>query len=418
MNALARSTRGNWSRWPRRSAGRAGSVSTRCCSSSAGSAISAGSTCRPASRCSRIRWCSRRRLHVLRRVLRRQDSRRRFAVGRRAHVHPHSGRRRARGERVRRLVVGGDAAAAILGGTLAAGSHFTKAGSRAVINTSPEPFSNWAASFGEDLAVGGLLWLAFAHPIAALSSCSRCIALMHLADPEAVALHPTARRASVGAFDGDGRACTTSADERRDGADVRQDPDRQPRRDRVPRRAHRAADGHPHRRRLLRRRARRAARRRLRRGVSHRPGAAARELPRRRRDHRDRAKRAGAQAIHPGYGFLSENETFAAALRARGPRVHRSAARGDRRDGLEVRGEDDHGAAPACRSCPAITATTRIRRCSRAKRRRIGYPVLIKATAGGGGKGMKIVERAAEFAGGARLGAARGEGVASATTAC
>ena len=45
-------------------------------------------------------------------------------------------------------------AAAILGGTLAAGSHFTKSGARAVINTSPEPFSNWAASFGEELAVG------------------------------------------------------------------------------------------------------------------------------------------------------------------------------------------------------------------------------------------------------------------------
>ena len=45
-------------------------------------------------------------------------------------------------------------AAAILGGSLAAGSHFAKAGSRAVINTSPEPFSNWAASFGEELAVG------------------------------------------------------------------------------------------------------------------------------------------------------------------------------------------------------------------------------------------------------------------------
>jgi hypothetical protein len=59
-------------------------------------------------------------------------------------------------------------AAAILGGTLAAGSHFAKAGSRAVINTSPEPFSNWAASFGEELAVGSVLWLAFAHPLAAL----------------------------------------------------------------------------------------------------------------------------------------------------------------------------------------------------------------------------------------------------------
>ena len=57
-------------------------------------------------------------------------------------------------------------AAAILGGTLAAGSHFTKASSRAVINTSPEPFSNWAASLTEDVAVGGLLWLAIAHPLA------------------------------------------------------------------------------------------------------------------------------------------------------------------------------------------------------------------------------------------------------------
>ena len=59
-------------------------------------------------------------------------------------------------------------AAAILGGTLAAGSHFAKAGSRAVINTSPEPFSNWAASFAEEFAVGTVLWLAFAYPIAAL----------------------------------------------------------------------------------------------------------------------------------------------------------------------------------------------------------------------------------------------------------
>jgi hypothetical protein len=58
-------------------------------------------------------------------------------------------------------------AAAILGGTLAAGSHFAKAGSRALINTSPEPFSNWAASLTEDVAVGGLLWLAIAHPLAA-----------------------------------------------------------------------------------------------------------------------------------------------------------------------------------------------------------------------------------------------------------
>ena len=69
-------------------------------------------------------------------------------------------------------------AAAILGGSLAAGSHFAKAGSRALINTSPEPFSNWTASFGEELAVGTVLWLAFTHPIAALIVLGLLVALM------------------------------------------------------------------------------------------------------------------------------------------------------------------------------------------------------------------------------------------------
>ena len=59
-------------------------------------------------------------------------------------------------------------AAAIIGGTLAAGSHLAKSGGRALINTSPEPFSNWAASFGEELTVGVVLWLAFIHPVAAI----------------------------------------------------------------------------------------------------------------------------------------------------------------------------------------------------------------------------------------------------------
>jgi Domain of unknown function (DUF4126) len=54
--------------------------------------------------------------------------------------------------------------AAILGGTFAAGAHLTKAGSRALINTSPEPFSNWAASFSEEATVAGGLWAAFFHP--------------------------------------------------------------------------------------------------------------------------------------------------------------------------------------------------------------------------------------------------------------
>ena len=71
------------------------------------------------------------------------------------------------------LVFGGQGvewqtAMAILGGTLAAGTHFTKAGARAMINTSPEPFSNVAASVGEDAVVLFGLWLMFAHPWAML----------------------------------------------------------------------------------------------------------------------------------------------------------------------------------------------------------------------------------------------------------
>ncbi len=69
-------------------------------------------------------------------------------------------------------------AAAILGGTLAAGSHLAKTGSRALINTSPEPFSNWAASFGEEVAVGTVLWLAFAYPVAALVVLGLLVLLM------------------------------------------------------------------------------------------------------------------------------------------------------------------------------------------------------------------------------------------------
>ena len=56
-------------------------------------------------------------------------------------------------------------AAGILGGTVSATSHMVKAGSRVLINTSPEPFSNWLASLSEDLAVFGGLWLALHSPI-------------------------------------------------------------------------------------------------------------------------------------------------------------------------------------------------------------------------------------------------------------
>jgi hypothetical protein len=56
-------------------------------------------------------------------------------------------------------------AAALLGGSLAAAMHVAKAGTRATLNLSPEPFSNWAASLSEDALVPLGLWLAFAHPV-------------------------------------------------------------------------------------------------------------------------------------------------------------------------------------------------------------------------------------------------------------
>jgi len=57
------------------------------------------------------------------------------------------------------------AIALLLGGALAAGTHLAKAGTRAVVNTSPEPFSNWGLSFSEDGVLLLGLWLAFKHPV-------------------------------------------------------------------------------------------------------------------------------------------------------------------------------------------------------------------------------------------------------------
>src|ERR1700723_3085864 len=56
--------------------------------------------------------------------------------------------------------------AALLAGGVALTSHGTKASARAAANTSPEPFSNWALSFGEDVLAVWLTWMATAHPIA------------------------------------------------------------------------------------------------------------------------------------------------------------------------------------------------------------------------------------------------------------
>ncbi len=67
--------------------------------------------------------------------------------------------------------------AALLGGAISGSTHFAKAGTRAAINTSPEPFTNWTASFGEEGMLLGGLWLVFHHPLVFLVLLAAFIAL-------------------------------------------------------------------------------------------------------------------------------------------------------------------------------------------------------------------------------------------------
>ncbi len=127
----------------------------------------------------------------------------------------------------------------------------------------------------------------------------------------------------------------------------------------------------------------------------------------------------GAEAIHPGYGFLSENAAFAVACARAGVVFIGPPADAIRAMGVEERGasaimEPRRRAA----SCPAITATSRTMPMLQRGGRRIGFPVLDQGVAGGGGKGMRIVERAGDVRGRRSLGARREAKAASATTAC
>ena len=139
------------------------------------------------------------------------------------------------------------------------------------------------------------------------------------------------------------------------------------------------------------------------------PRACARVLPARPTASSTQPGATGAQAIHPGYGFLSENAAFAEAVAAAGlvfigPPP--AAIRGDGRQGGRARAHGGRGRAGGAGLAGRGRTTTTFPR--RQVAGEIGYPVMVKAAAGGGGKGMRIVERPAGLAGGRRGGPPRG----------
>ncbi len=110
------------------------------------------------------------------------------------------------------------------------------------------------------------------------------------------------------------------------------------------------------------------------------------------------AKRTGAQAIHPGYGFLSENADFAEACQAAGitfigPPTDAIRAMGSKSAAKSIM------AAAGVPLVPGYHGDDQDPGLLAAEAKKIGFPVLIKASAGGGGRGMRIVRAANEFAG-------------------
>ena len=100
--------------------------------------------------------------------------------------------------------------ALILGGGVAAASHTTKASARALINTSPEPFSNWTASIGEDVAVIGGLWVGLQNPWWFLLALGVFIALVIWLLPKLLRTLRTLFRKIAGWFGGNKPATTTT----------------------------------------------------------------------------------------------------------------------------------------------------------------------------------------------------------------
>ena len=118
------------------------------------------------------------------------------------------------------------------------------------------------------------------------------------------------------------------------------------------------------------------------------------------------AQETGAQAIHPGYGFLSENPDFVDAVQAAGLTFIGPSADAIRKMGLKdaAKALMEQAGVPVV---PGYHGADQNPDHLAAQADAIGYPVLIKAVAGGGGKGMRLVERAQDFA--AALQSAQGE---------
>ncbi len=111
----------------------------------------------------------------------------------------------------------------------------------------------------------------------------------------------------------------------------------------------------------------------------------------------DAAQQTGAQAIHPGYGFLSENEDFANACARAGLVFIGPPASAIRAMGLKAESKQlmEKAGVPLV---PGYHGTDQNPELLQSEADRIGYPVLIKASAGGGGKGMRLVEKREDFA--------------------
>ena len=109
------------------------------------------------------------------------------------------------------------------------------------------------------------------------------------------------------------------------------------------------------------------------------------------------ARRSGAQAIHPGYGFLSESADFAEAVVAAGLVFIGPSAASMRKMGSKA-GAKDLMAAHGVPVVPGYTGEDQSPALLQREADRIGYPLMIKAAHGGGGKGMRIVTAAGEFA--------------------